>query len=44
MEDVRRHIDGQGHKNFIQSLQNQPKIQGENSPQLCQKFSFLQVH
>ena len=40
MGDVRRHIDGQEHKNFTQSLQNQPKIQGDNSPQLRQKVIF----
>ena len=43
MGDVRRHIDGQEHKNFTQSLQNQLKIQGDNSPQLYRKASFLQL-
>ena len=32
MGDVRRRIDDQKHKNVTQSLQNQQKIQGENSP------------
>ena len=31
------------HKNFTQSLQNQSKIQDDNSPQLRQKVSFLQL-
>ena len=43
MGDVRPHIGGQKHKNCTQNLQNQPKIRGENSPQLHQKVSFLQV-
>ena len=43
MGDVWRRIDGQKHKNLTQSLQNQQKIQGDNSPQLRQKASFLQL-
>ena len=43
MGDVRHQIDGQEHNNFTQSLQNQSKIQDNNSPQLRQKVSFLQL-
>ena len=34
---------GQEHKKFTQSLQNQPKIQSDHSPQIRQKVSFLQL-